>query len=625
MPSIPKVFSKITSAIKQFFAENTVDIFPVRHAIKDYKKSEIKYDFKAALNVALLTIPQGMAYAAIAELPIYFGIVSAAIASIVAPLFSSSRHTILGPTNATALMVFTFFASTTATSLAKAPIAYMPLLVFMVGIISILGALFKIADLLQFVSRSVLVGYITGAALLIMNGQFKHILGVAEPLNLIIHTHKENNQAVNFFTQFYDLTTIWDQFNWQPILIATLTLTLYLILMRKLPLLPNFAICLAASSLFAFLLHAITGNFKLDCFEPFQLDQFAFGMPDFNFNDIATLISIAFAIAFLASLENTAMGKSLGSRTGERPDVNQDMFSVGMANIACSLLAPMPASGSLIRSALNFESGAKSRFASIYTGILSLIGFYLLIKLPLVENIPKTTLAALVVGIAISLINWKNIRICLNSTRDDAIVVIVTFASTLIFRLDSAIYIGVAVSISLFLRKASRPYLVEYEINDEGALRELDDKNARSNPAISIVHVEGNLYFGAADLFRTQVQLTVNDPNLKVVILRMKNARHLDATSVMALDDLIKHMRKEGRHVIISGATREVYKVLKQSGVLATVLEGCDRSLGETNLFFTSPSNPNLSTRDALLRAQELLGTKQADIKIFFDPNQQKS
>lgn len=624
MPPTRKVFSKFMTAIKIFFAENSVDLFPIRHAIKDYKKSEIKYDIKAAFNVALLTIPIGMAYAAIAELPIYYGIVSSIIASIVAPIFSSSRHTILGPSNATALMVFTSFASTTAISFAKAPIAYMPLLVFLVGIISLLGALFKIADLLQFVSRSVLVGYISGAAFLIMNGQFKHIFGIAEPLNHIIQAHRENNQAVNFFTNFLDLAYLWDQFQWQPILIATLTLALYFILIRKLPMLPNFAICLAISSLFALLIHAITGNFALDCFEPFQLDHFSLSMPDFNFNDIATLISIAFAVAFLASLENNVMGKSLGSRTGERPDVNQDMFSLGMANIACSFISPMPASSSLTRSALNFESGAKSRFSSIYSGLFTLIGFVVLIKLPLVENIPKATLAALVVGIAISLINWKNIRICLNSTRDDAIVVIVTFASTLIFRLDSAIFIGVAVSISLFLRKASRPYLVEYEINDEGTLLELDDKNARKNPAISIVHVEGNLYFGAADLFRTQVQLTVNDPNLKVVILRMKNARHLDATSVMALDDLIKHMRKQGRHVIISGATREVYKVLKQSGVLATVLQGCNRSLGETNLFFTSPSNPNLSTRDALLRAQELLGTKQADIKIFFDPNQEK-
>ena len=120
-----------------------------------------------------------MAYAAIAELPIYYGIISSIIASLVAPIFTSSRHTILGPTNATSLMVLTFFASSAAANLSEASITYMPLLVFLVGLISVLGALFKLADLLQFVSRSVLVGYITGAALLIMNGQLKHIFGVA--------------------------------------------------------------------------------------------------------------------------------------------------------------------------------------------------------------------------------------------------------------------------------------------------------------------------------------------------------------------------------------------------------------------------------------------------------------
>ena len=140
----------------------------------------------------------------------------------------------------------------------------------------------------------------------------------------------------------------------------------------------------------------------------------------------------------------------------------------------------------------------------------------------------------------------------------------------------------------------------------------------------NFVHVEGDLFFGAAELFRTQVQRIVLDPNLKVIILRMKNARHLDATSVLALDDLIKFVRSKGRHILVSGATRDVYKVLKNSGVLETLQSGCVRKEGETNLFLYHPSNPNISTRDALLRAQELLGTRQAEIKIYYDPQHEK-
>jgi SulP family sulfate permease len=345
------------------------------------------------------------------------------------------------------------------------------------------------------------------------------------------------------------------------------------------------------------------------------------------FNDISALLGVAVAIAFLASLENTLMAKGLASRSGDHSDVNQDMFSVGMANIASAIAGGMPASGSLTRSTLNFESGARTRFASVFSGLYS-FGFAVLIAasvgwgIPLIDYVPKAALAALIIALSFSLFNIRHIRICLRSTRDDALVLIITFVSTLVAPLYVAIFIGVAVSISLFLRKASRPYLVEYEFNDEGELRQMGEKRKRPIPAISIVHVEGDLFFGAAELFRTQIQRTVSDPAIQVIILRLKNARHLDATSVLALEDLIRFMRDKGLHLIVSGAPREVYRVLKKSGVLLTLQEGCDRKAGESNLFLTNPRNPNLSTRGALKRAQQLLGTDKADIRIFYDPSQ---
>jgi SulP family sulfate permease len=242
---------------------------------------------------------------------------------------------------------------------------------------------------------------------------------------------------------------------------------------------------------------------------------------------------------------------------------------------------------------------------------------------PLIDYIPKAALAALVIALSFSLFNLRNIRICLRSTTDDAVVLVTTFLATLLAPLHVAIFIGVAVSISLFLRKASRPHLVEYEFSDDGELREMGEKRSRPIPAISIVHVEGDLFFGAAELFRTQIQRTVSDEAIKVIILRLKNARHLDATSVMALEDLIRFMRDKGLHLIVSGASRDVYRVLKYSGVLKTLQKGCDRRAGESNLFLSNPRNPNLSTRGALKRAQQLLGTDKADIRIFYDPNQQ--
>lgn len=606
---------------REILARNALDPFPLRGPLSRYNNEKFRADFRAAINVALLALPQGMAYAAIAELPIVYGIACSAVAAIIAPIFSGSRHTILGPTNATAFMIFSFFTIGSLGITPREVVDYMPLLCLMVGIFCIMGALLKVADLLQYVSRSVLVGYISGAATLIIANQLKHLLGIADQLD------QGGRTFVGILT---GLVQNLPATAWQPLALGAGTLVVYLILNHRFRRLPTFALTLVLFSALGWFLrhHTNLGFDGIATFTQFSVQDLS---PDFYvfvepglFDKIAALSTVAFAIAFLASLENTVMSKSLSSRTGDRPDVNQDMFSVGMANIGAGLFAGMPASGSLTRSALNYDSGARTRIASILCGIICVAGVFFLALVPLVQHIPKACLAGLVIAVAGSLISPRVIRICLRSTTDDALVLIITFAAALIAPLHTAIFIGVSLSITLFLRKASRPHLVEYEISDDGDLRELGEKRTRPNPAISIVHVEGDLFFGAAELFRTQIQRTVVDENLRVIILRLKNARHLDATSVMALEDLIRFTRNEDRHIIVSGASREVYRVLKDSGVLEVLQEGANRKEGETNLFLNHPSNPNLSTRDALLRAQQLLGTTKADIKIYYDPSKEK-
>ncbi|NNC88337.1 MAG: SulP family inorganic anion transporter [Akkermansiaceae bacterium] len=604
--------------VRALLVENTLDPLPIRGPLRRYNGEKFRHDIRAAFNVALLALPQGMAYAAIAELPIIYGIACSAIAAIVAPFFSGSRHTILGPTNATSFMIFSFFA---AGSIGAQKIAYMPMLCLMVGVFCILGALLKVADLLQYVSRSVLIGYISGAAVLIIANQLKHILGIAPQVSA------EGGQT--FIGIVQGLGKHLPAMQWQPLALAAATLGVYVFLQRRFRILPTFAITLVLFSALATGLRAwLPGFDAIDTFAPFTISDLRPRLPDFSvtafFDQVSLLAAVAFAVAFLASLENTVMAKSLASHTGDRPDVNQDMFAVGVSNLAAAVFAGMPASGSLTRSQLNYDSGARTRFASLFCGIICVGGIFLLAVVPLVSHIPKACLAALVVGIAVSLISLRLVRICLRSTGDDAAVLITTFVAALVSPLHVAIFIGVALSITLFLRKASRPFLVEYEINDEGDLRELGEKRKRPNPAISIVHVEGDLFFGAAELFRTQIQRTVIDENLRVIILRLKNARHLDATSVMALEDLIRFARSHERHIIVSGATREVYRVLKSSGVLDVLQEGADRSAGESNIFLYRASNPNISTRDALKRAQQFLGTTKADIKIFYDPSKEK-
>ncbi|MGE9270509.1 MAG: SulP family inorganic anion transporter [Verrucomicrobiales bacterium] len=616
----PSKFSPLTRALKRFFGEDSVDLKAVVGPIRRYNLKKFKADIGAAPNVALLAVPQGMAYAAIAELPIAFGIICSAVAAIVAPIFAGSRHTILGPTNATAFMLFSFFTAEQA--LAAREVELIPMLVLLVGVFCLIGGLLKVADLLQYISRSVLVGYVTGAAVLIVANQCKHLLGIASEVNA--------EAPANFITLLIALAKTVTATHWQPLFIGISTAALYYGFLKWKPKWPVFSICLIFSSLiFGPLIHQPGPFANCETFSTFTLTELIPRLPNFSgsqvFTDIGSLVGVAFAISFLACLENSLMAKSIASRSGDRAEVNQDMFSVGAANLACAFTGGMPASGSLTRSVLNYNSGAYTRFASVYSGVIVLLAAIIIAWLPtvgiaLIDYIPKATLAALVVAIAAHLINAKNIRVCLRSTPDDAATVICTFAATLIAPLHVAIFIGVGLSITLFLRKASRPHLVEYEFSDRGELREIGEKRQRPNPAISIVHVEGDLFFGAAELFRNQVQRTAADPSLKVLILRLKNARHLDATSVLALEELIKFLRADQRHVLISGAPRDVYRVLKNSGTLDLIQADADREKGESNIFLNRPSNPNISTRDALKRAQQLLGGQQADIRIFYDP-----
>ena len=613
---------KASRQIRGYFAAEQIHFLPHIGPVSKYSGAKLGADIRAAGNVTLLALPQAIAYAAIAGLDVIYGLVSAAITAMIAPFFASSRYNVLGPTNATAFMLFSFF-SVNSTLQSRIP-ELLPLLVLLIALCSLIGAVLKVADLLQYVSRSVLVGYMAGAAVLIIGNQLKPLLGLDAYVN--------SEKTATFFGLVAELVISLVHTNWVPLVIGSVTFLIYYAFRRWKKTWPAFSIALVlGSAIFGPLIHFNVGPFTGQAtFTTFGFAELIPTMPtllrDGIFDDISALLGIALAIAFLASLENTLMAKSIASQTGDRLDSNQDMLSIGYANLGSALAGGMPASGSLTRSSLNFHSGAATKAAPVYTGIFTLILVVLIAwsgetGLNLIDYIPRAALAVLIIAISFSLLNIRQIRICLRSTGDDALVIVLTFLATLLAPLHVAIFIGVAISITLFLRKASKPFLTEYEFNETGELREMEGKRARPIPAISIVHVEGDLFFGASELFRTQVQHIVADPAIKVIILRLKNARHLDATSVMALEDLASFMRRNSLHLLISGATKDVYKVLKRSGILETLQQGANRTQGESNIFLTMPSNPNISTRDALRRAQQLLGTKEADVRIFYDPS----
>lgn len=583
----------------------SLDPFPMRKMLRGYKGADLKADFRAGLDGALLSIPQGMAFAVVAGLPLAYGITCSAVACVAGALLMSSRHSIYGPTNATAFMVASFFAAFPNINRLSA----MPMLVFLVGALLVLGAYFRVADLARYISRTVVVAYLTGAALQMFAHQLPVVLGQ--------HVGGAGGKPVarTLMSDLGDVLGNIATTHWPSALVCVLTIASYIGLRRFGRRFPALTLTLVLMSLITVALNKAGLHVATYADASFTWRDLLPPFPDFTSGNASAqfsqLFALAMSLAFVATLENSAMARTLASRSGHSVDPNQDMLSLGVANLACAYLSGMPASHSLTRSMAAFESGAVSAVCAIFSGVLCLVAALMIG--PLVAFVPKAALGALVICVAVALIQPRQIRIALRATGSDAIVFLTTFLATLFVPLHVAIFTGVGISVILYLRKASRPTLVEYEFNQEGQLAEAQT-GRRQNPSVSIVHVEGDLFFGAAELFRSQIQRTCLDPNLRIIILRLKNARHLDATSVMALEELIRVLRAEGRDLIVSGAMKDVYKVLRDSGLVDVI--------GRDNLFLGSTTNPNLSTRNALKRAQQILGSTEADVRIFYDPSQ---
>ena len=595
---------------KRLPAESRLDFLPALKVLRDYDTGKLKRDFLAGINVALLAFPQGMAYAMIAGLPIEYGLYGSAIALIVGMLFAGSHFVVLGPTNATSVLLLSTFSTVGMVTLVEKA-SIVPTLLLLVGLFLILGAMLRTASLIQYVSRTVVTGYIMAAASLIIVNQVQSLLGFQ---------FGEGERAVSFFdvmrlTLEHLHKLPWESgATWYPLGLGVVTLLIYLLLQRRLRFLPNVALTLVlASFAHAFFTGFLGFENRVEMLASPAAGSLQITWPQFSLEQFRMLFGTALALALLCVLEGLSIGKSLAARKGLRLDANQEMFSMGMANLGCSLLSGMAASGSLTRSALNASSGAVTQVSSLISGVLCLVGVFTLGQF--IGLVPKPCLAVMVMVIGVSLFNLKQYRMVTRATFSDSVVFWITLVTGLFFALDFAIYVGVGASILLYLRKAADPHLVEYGFTEEGELQELE-KRQRSDLEISIVHVEGELFFGAADLFLEQIRRFCADPNLKVVILKMRNARHLDATSCMALEELIQFMRQSEQHILVCEVKKDTLRVFKKSGLYELI--------GRDNLFPDLRSNPTYSTARAVRRAKEIVGGKKTKVSIYIDSLKQK-
>ncbi|EIP98625.1 sulfate permease-like transporter, MFS superfamily [Opitutaceae bacterium TAV1] len=586
--------------------------FPLGGEFRTYTLGKFRADALAAATVSLVSIPQAIGFALIAGLPPLMVIMSVIVGGFVAALFTSSHHLVFGPSNSMSIVLAATIYSVSSKGLTPAQITIV--LAALIGLFQLVAGLARFGKITQFISRSVIIGYGTAIGILLAAGQVPHLFGIIQTGShgsFIGNLHDALQQIVHF------------RFNPWALVVGVGTLAIFEICEHYIRRVPAELIGLVAIALLTKYLHLddVWGLRTISDEGVLSVELPSFiGMPlgPDTWGVVPTLLGAALAISILGMLEAVSLSKTFAAKSGQQIDVNQELISMGTANIVVSAYGAMPGSASFARSGANFQSGARTQMASLMSSVIVLGALFFVA--PLINYIPVASLAAHLIRIGLRMISRDQLRLAWRATGSDAIVLATTLLAAFFLKLDIAIYVGVGVSLVLFLRKAGAPSLVEYGFNDSGHLSELDDSSGRKNAAISIVHVEGELFFGAADLFQEQVRQLAGDEATRVVILRMKNARHLDATSVMSLLQLHDYMQTTGRHLLVSGINPDVKKVLRRAGAW--------QKIGAENIF-PAEANLTMSTKRALLRASQLLqqdGEKaRPDVRIFYDKNKESA
>lgn len=567
--------------------------FPIAKVLRKYTKEKAVGDLRAGISVAMLSFSMSIAYAMIAGLPISYGLFGCIVAAFVSLVFSSSRFIMFGPSNASAIMLMSAFASLGLAD-ENQRVAAAAAIVILVGAFLIFASIFKITNFVRYVSRTVVTGYISAGALLIMSNQIKSALGITTIEN---PSGKFVEGTIQTFQHIKDA-------NWQAIALALIAIATLFACKKFFKRLPAQAVALIAASVLCAMLKD-TLDINVVYVSSVSVGDWKVSMPNFEGLDLRGLIVASLAVALFCVIESTSIGKSLAAKNAERLNTNQEIFSLGMANLFAGFFSGTVESGSLTRSAAGADAGTKTTVVNFFSGLFMLLG--VLIFGNLIGYIPRPALSGVIIVLAFTLFNKRTLKLALCSTKSDTAVFLLTFFTGIISSLDDAIYVGVCASILLFLKKASSPEVIELDIGDDGREKKKSD-NGKSTE-ISIVHVGGNLFFGASEVFQDQVRRICETPNLKVLLLKLGNAINFDATSAGDIAELAIQMQRRGGVLLLCEVQPEIAGILKNSGTRNIV--------GAENIFAYTPENTTLSTALALRRAKKYLDLKNSELQIL--------
>ena len=494
----------------------------------------IKADFFAGLTGAIIVLPQSVAFATIAGMPPEYGLYTAMVVPIVAALFGSSFHLVSGPTTAISIVVFAAVSKYAEPGSAEF-VSLALTLTFLAGVYQLVFGLAKFGMLVNFVSHNVVIGFTAGAALLIASSQIPYIVGTDIP------------RGEDFLNTWFDIYTGVGEFNIYLLIVGLGTLITAIVVKILKPKFPNLLIGMLVGGLLAFYLGSFTDSIKTVGAMPAYFPPLS--TPDFSLSSLKSLAPEAFAIALLGLIEASSIGRSIATKSNQRIDANQEFIGQGTSNIVGSFFSSYASSGSFTRSGVNFESGARTPLSAILAALFLMV--IVLLVAPLISYLPLAAMAGVILLVAYNLIDFKNIKKTFTYSKSESVIFSATFLATLLFELEFAIYLGVLLSLMLFIAKTSTPDVHTLAFGTppgEGDRRLQSIRKAPlvQCPQLKIIRIDMSIYFGSINHIQKQISQIVDNQRIYHILIVASGVNFIDLAGIEAL--LIENKRLKAQN-----------------------------------------------------------------------------